>query len=259
MTAENYKACYDFTLQWEGGYVNHPKDPGGATNRGVIQRVYDAYRRRKALTPRSVRHITDDEVQEIYRKQYWDAVRGDELPLGVDLAVWDFGVNSGPSRSIRYLQSAVGVKQDGMIGEVTLAAVRGENRAALAALICNKRQSFVERLRTFSTFGKGWTRRISAARRLSVSMANSSMPTVDDAAPGTKPPPQPKAEGKDVAPTKTEGFWTKLGAIITAVGTGIAGILKDIPPYVGIALVVVAGVVVIVYFIRQDRKDEALL
>lgn len=167
MTVSNFKPSLALTLAYEGGYVNHPRDPGGATNRGVIQRVYDAYRKRKGRPVQSVRNITDDEVAEIYKKQYWDNIKGDSLPTGVDYAVFDFGVNSGPARAARYLQRVVGVPQDGIIGVVTLTAVEAMARTQLEKLIaqyCADRLAFVSNLSTFDVFGKGWTRRIVGAK-----------------------------------------------------------------------------------------------
>jgi len=109
----NYQTALAAVLKHEGGYANHPRDPGGATMKGVTQRVYDAFRRNKSLPTRLVRDIADDELQAIYRRQYWDATSCDDLPSGVDYAVFDFAVNSGVSRAATYLQTVLGVGVDG--------------------------------------------------------------------------------------------------------------------------------------------------
>lgn len=164
----NYAKCLELVLKHEGGYVNHPKDPGGATNFGVTQAVYDAYR---PHAKQSVKFITGSEVAAIYRKQYWDKIKGDELPAGVDYAVFDFAVNSGVSRSAKYLQRLVGVGDDGQIGPATLSAVRAKNAATLATDLCHKRLLFLQGLKTFATFGKGWTRRVNEVRTIAQQMA----------------------------------------------------------------------------------------
>lgn len=163
MTASNYKPSLSLVLCHEGGYVNHPKDPGGATNQGVTQAVYDAYRKLKGLPLQSVKLISSAEVAEIYQKQYWRQVKGDDLPAGLDYAVFDFGVNSGVSRAIRYLQRLVGVEDDGVIGNATLSATyeaARKNEETLIATYCANRLAFLKSLGTFATFGKGWTRRV---------------------------------------------------------------------------------------------------
>lgn len=163
MSASNYKPSLSLVLAHEGGYVNHPKDPGGATNKGVTQAVYDSYRKIKGLPVQSVKLISSDEVGEIYQKQYWRQVKGDDLPTGLDYAVFDFGVNSGVSRAARYLQRLVGVPDDGVIGNQTLSAIYAEARKdeeKLIAAYCANRLAFLKSLATFSTFGVGWTRRV---------------------------------------------------------------------------------------------------
>lgn len=163
MTAANYKPSLSLTLSHEGGYVNHPKDPGGATNQGVTQAVYDAYRKVHGQPLRSVKHIIASEVEEIYRKQYWRRARGDDLPCGLDYAVFDFAVNSGVARAVRYLQRLVGVNDDAVIGDITLAAVfkaAEKDEELLIANYCSNRMAFLRSLGTFATFGKGWTRRV---------------------------------------------------------------------------------------------------
>lgn len=153
-------------LVHEGGFVHHKLDPGGATNRGVIQRVYDGYRERKGQPKRSVKEITDFEVKEIYDRQYWQAIKGDKLPLGVSYVVFDGAVNSGPGQSIKWLQRALGITADGAIGEVTLAAVKNHpDHLKLISDICDRRMAFLRALKTFNTFGTGWTRRVNGVER----------------------------------------------------------------------------------------------
>lgn len=161
---DNFGPALAAVLVHEGGYVNHPRDPGGATNRGVTQTVYNDWRVTHGLPEQSVKHITDAEVMAIYKHRYWDAVKGDELPCGVDYCVFDFAVNSGTLRAARYLQEAAGANVDGMIGPATLAAVAAEGADELIDTICDARLAFLKRLSTFDTFGKGWTRRVEDVR-----------------------------------------------------------------------------------------------
>lgn len=168
MTAANFDKTTEWLLIHEGGYVNHPKDPGGATNRGVTQAVYDGYRRRKGKRQQSVRYIEDAEVYDIYRTQYWDKVSGDDLPSGLDYAVYDFAVNSGPRRAVQFLQRIIGVEDDGVMGNVTLGRIRelqaeGGEIGEIGEIIerlCTDRWNWMQTLRTFRTFGRGWTRRV---------------------------------------------------------------------------------------------------
>lgn len=166
----NFEHCLDLVLKHEGGYVNHPKDPGGETNRGVTKAVYDAYRKTRGRPIQSVKFITDDEIKAIYKFQYWDRVQGDLLPSGVDYAVFDFAVNSGVGRASKYLQAVVGTAQDGVIGARTLAAIDSPTRVINA--LCDRRMSFLHNLRTFMTFGKGWTRRVVDVRAHALEMAS---------------------------------------------------------------------------------------
>lgn len=159
---ENFPELTTWLLVHEGGYVNHPKDPGGATNYGVTQRTYDGYQRRKGFATHSVKKITMDEVMDIYKSQYWDAVMGDHLPAGLDYAVYDFAVNSGPRRAVRFLQELLGnVAVDGVMGNQTLGALASvPDMQDLIEDYCEKRWNWMKTLTTFSTFGKGWTRRV---------------------------------------------------------------------------------------------------
>lgn len=165
MAKSKYVSSLTNVLVHEGGYVNHPADPGGATNKGVTQRVYDLFRKAKKLAGRSVKHLTDGELKEIYKTRYWDAVKGDQLPPGIDYVVFDGAVNSGPGQAIKWVQRALGSaytgKIDGQLGPSTLAAIKQHtNHDALVAAILRRREAFLRALKTFKTFGKGWMRRI---------------------------------------------------------------------------------------------------
>lgn len=164
--------AYATTRVYEGGYVNHPSDPGGATDRGVTWRTYNAYRKRKGLPPQDVRKMTEAECKEIYRTQYWDAVKGDVLPAGVDLVVYDGAVNSGPKQAIKWLQRGLRSLAlydgpiDGVIGQGTLAACESvPDDDKLVTLICDARLAFCKALKGWKTFGKGWSSRIDNVRR----------------------------------------------------------------------------------------------
>jgi lysozyme family protein len=159
MSAENYHKCLELILHHEGGYVNHPKDPGGETNLCVTKRVYEEWGGTKEMVD-----LTVEDVEPIYEKKYWSRVKGDDLPSGLDLCVFDFAVNAGPGRAAKYLQSMIGTTVDGGIGPNTLRAVGNYvEEVGLQTAIENyqaNRQRYYEKLNTFETFGRGWTRRV---------------------------------------------------------------------------------------------------
>lgn len=172
MTASNFDKALKAVLADEGGYSNHPSDPGGATNHGVIQKVYDGFRDGLGRSRQSVKKITMAEVRDIYRKQYADAIKFNDLPDGVDYCVFDGAVNSGPSQSVKWLQRALGgVNVDGQLGMATLAAVEKADTVRLVNSICDQRMAFLKRLRTWSVFGTGWTKRVKGVRALALAMA----------------------------------------------------------------------------------------
>lgn len=177
MTAQNYARALPHVLVHEGGWSNHKADPGGATMKGVTQRVYDAFRDRRGEERRSVRLIEDPELQAIYRRQYWDAIRGDSLPDGVDYVVFDGAVNSGPAQSVKWLQRALGtVKVDGMIGEATLAAAEAyPDHDKLIALILDRRLAFLKALKTWGTFKGGWSARVDQVEQIGQAWATGSV------------------------------------------------------------------------------------
>lgn len=160
---QNAASAIGITLRHEGGFVDHPKDPGGATNRGITLTTLSLFLSRKA-TVADLKNMSDVQVFTIYRKYFWDRVKADSLPGGLDLCVFDFAVNSGPQRAAMTLQRLVGAEADGSIGPKTLAAVEDYvSRETLPKTIERyqaMRLLFLEDLPHFDTFGRGWTRRV---------------------------------------------------------------------------------------------------
>ena len=169
---ENFDAAIDHTLHEEGGYVNHPSDPGGMTNLGVTKRVWEEWAGHE-VDEKQMRELTKADVVPLYQRKYWNACRCSELPAGLDLCVFDTAVNSGPGRAIKLLQGCLGVAADGAIGPNTIAAVNQFKGTALLHLIedyCSARQAFLISLPTFGTFGKGWTARVQRLKEAAIKL-----------------------------------------------------------------------------------------
>ncbi|RUV08927.1 glycosyl hydrolase 108 family protein, partial [Mesorhizobium sp. M1A.F.Ca.IN.022.04.1.1] len=146
----NFQRALSLVLNSEGGWADNPEDPGGATMKGVTLANFRRYVQANA-TKDDLRNITDAQLAVVYRKFYWDAVAGGQLPDGIDYAVFDFAVNSGPGRAARYLQAVVGVAQDGNIGLATLAAAAAKPAGFVIDHVCDARLAFLEKLPTWST------------------------------------------------------------------------------------------------------------
>jgi len=146
-------------LQHEGGFSDHPLDPGGITNLGVTKRVWEEWRGRQASI-KEILALTPEIVAPMYKAKYWDKIRGDDLPAGLDYVVFDAAVNSGPGRAAKWLQSAVGVEPDGDIGPKTLKAIAAHDLPTLIKAYGDRRLSFLHDLPTWDTFGRGWARRV---------------------------------------------------------------------------------------------------
>lgn len=175
----NFPRALDLVLKHEGGWADHPADPGGATNLGITIGTLSEWMGRPA-TKADVRGLTKATVAPIYRKRYWDAVRGDDLPSGLDYAVFDFAVNSGVSRASKYLQAILRVPQDGKIGPVTVAAAKAADPTILIERLCANRMEFLRGLSTFPTFGKGWTNRVEGVLEAAFLMTISAVPPAPD-------------------------------------------------------------------------------
>lgn len=229
---DNFEACLEFVLRWEGGFVNHPKDPGGATNKGITLATYRRYR--PGASVEDLRRITDADVARIYRDGYWNAVRGGELKSGVDLCAFDAAVNSGPSRSIRWLQKALGVKADGVLGPATLAEHRRKSAAYVVSRYCAIRLGWLKGLRTWGTFGRGWARRVGALEARALMMAG-----VEPEIVAVRADNEQRRAGAGSA-----------GAVATAGGAGLAGTQLDCP-----MLWIVAGVALVLVLVLVSRSN----
>lgn len=150
----NFDTAFQHVLKHEGGYVHHPMDPGAATNMGITEAVARRVGYKGAMQDLSV-----ELAKRIYLEEYWKPVRAEELPPAVRYAVFDAAVNSGVRQSVLWLQRALGVLDDGVLGPRTLAAANAANPDALRARLISQRLRFLTNLNTFGAFGRGWTRR----------------------------------------------------------------------------------------------------
>ena len=167
---ENWNDSFAAVLKHEGGFVNNPKDPGGMTNLGVTRSAWESYLNR-SVTEAEMRALTPDTVKPFYKAMYWDKIKGDQLPAGVDYAAYDLAVNSGTGRAAKYLQEIAGVFADGVIGPKSLEAIKSCDPEQTVDALCDMRLDFLKRLPTFETFGKGWSRRVAEVKDKASGMA----------------------------------------------------------------------------------------
>jgi lysozyme family protein len=250
----NFKDCLTETLKWEGGYSNHPSDPGGKTNFGVIQRVYNSYLRLQGKAPRDVRKITGAEVEDIYKTLYWDKIHGDKLPIGLDLAVFDFCVNSGPNQATKELQRTLNKLQDrkltvdGNFGPATLdAATQLHDLSETIRVYMDRRAGFFKSLKKlFPVFGKGWMRRLAGIKATSLKMA-------DD---GLQIPVARPEVPKDLQTTpkvSEKTIWTSLSGYLGGAGTAILSAISNPYAMAIAALVVLVGAIFLWRYLKNVR------
>jgi len=165
----NWQKSFELMLKSEGGFGNDPRDPGGMTNLGVTKATWENWVGR-ASDENEMRSLTPEKVEPLYKKKFWDAVRGDELPVGIDYLVFDFAVNAGVGRSAKVLQMAIGANPDGSIGPLTLMAVSNFDPADLIDRFSNAKEDFYKSLPTFETFGRGWLNRVADVKLKASSM-----------------------------------------------------------------------------------------
>lgn len=231
---DNFLKAMSVTLQYEGGYSNDRRDPGGVTLNGIIQRVDDAWRRNHGQRPRPLTPAMNGtaewnaERNAIYKAQYWDAIRGDELPAGLDLVVFDGAVNSGPYQSIVWLQRALAARGlyhiaiDGHFGEGTRSAIDDcDDYDLLIADICARRLGMLQHLSTWSAFGKGWSRRVTSVKGIGQAWATGSVGPNPVAA--HEDGGHAKAYASDVAQPLFDAHQAGTGAVS---GASIAGLVQ---------------------------------
>lgn len=253
MARETLPAALTLMFGHEGGYVNNPADPGGPTKYGITLKTLRAARGKPGLQAGDVRALTVVEAEDIYRKSYWNQAGGDLLPAGLDYAVFDFGVNSGPATAVKKLQKLVGAGQDGAVGVQTVSAVNSYP-GGLSKLIkdyCVVRMSYLRGLKTWGKFGRGWTIRVTGkdtkgqyAPTLGV-VGNALKLMTGATVPAQQTPavPSAKAPPSDIGITETlkkpEGL-SAIGVLITAIG-GLASGNGPVQWALGAAVVVGVG------------------
>jgi lysozyme family protein len=159
-----FNDCLKRVLVHEGSYVAHPADPGGHTNLGVTKDTWERWVGH-AVSVDAIKALTVADVTPVYREKYWDRAKCGALPVGIDYCVFDTAVNSGPGRAVKFLQEVVNSTPDGILGPLTLRAVHAMNPRDVIDGYCDKRLAFLQELKTWETFGRGWGRRVDEVKR----------------------------------------------------------------------------------------------
>lgn len=239
------------TLVYEGGFSDRADDPGGRTFKGVTQRVYDAYRDMNTQQRQDVKLIADNELQDLYRTQYWDKVEGDQLDPGLDLAVFDFAVNSGPAQAVKELQRLLKVTDDGIMGDRTLNAAKAfEDVEDLITSYSDARLAFMRKLKNWRTDKDGWTTRVKGIEDHAVKMYLHSQDE-DHPSPGIPYVPSeptnfitaannnlqaritPKADPSTTQTIKTPAGLAAAAAAVTAAAPIVLQTATALSPYLG--------------------------
>jgi len=272
MARETLPVALELMFGHEGGYVNAKTDRGGPTKFGITHTTLAAHRGRPAVTAEQVKSMGREEAADIYQRSYWPQCGGDTLPPGLDYAVFDFGVNSGPARAVKTLQKVLGVREDGHVGEQTLAAVR-RYEGGVSTLIrtyCDARMRFLRSLTNpktgFPVNGRGWTIRVTGkdpkgewADRTGV-LGNALRLAMDASGRSVEVSPAPvdtsaKADSRDTGlgeVLKRPEAWGPLGGLLSAAGALFAG---NGPVQWALALGMVGAVGVgLWYFVRRVRE-----
>jgi len=175
----SFERCVALVLLHEGGFVQRPRDPGGATNFGITRETL-AQARGAFASVDDVRRLSREEAASIYRRFYWNPIRADDLPVGLDLALFDFAVNSGISRSVKALQEVLGAAADGIVGPITLQRAWQADVSATIRELTRRRLGFLARLSTWGVFGRGWRKRVLSVEQEALRLASSSSTARND-------------------------------------------------------------------------------
>lgn len=243
MSNEKFLRCHDVTAKWEGGWSDHPADPGGKTMYGVTEARWHEYQANRGVPRTPVRNITKDQAVAFYMSEFWRPARGEELPSGADLTVYDGSVNSGVSRSVKWAQQVAGVAVDGKAGAQTIAAIKAMRPDAFVKAHCAKRLGFVKSLAIWNTFGKGWSRRIANVEATALSWVLTKA--------------QMEAEAKAA---QERGNQQAGGAVVVtggAVGDQASG-LSGLPLWAIAGAVVLIVTILIIRIVINNQRSHAL-
>jgi len=242
----NFETALAHVLDFEGGYSDHPSDPGGATKYGITHITLREFRGRP-VTKDDVRRLTKAEAARIYRSRYWEAASCPVLPPGIDLAMFDCAVNQGVGRARRFLQQAARVKVDGVIGPVTLTAVsQSDPEALLNEFMARRMRAYGLLGRLFRTFGLGWSRRLMAIHAASLALA------------GSEPVSQPPSRySMDFILKRLREPSTYAGIAALLASIGLLGLSEQQWNEIFGAVAAIAAAVAILTRERSDDEDAA--
>lgn len=259
---ENFAVAMQHVFAHEGGYVDHPKDPGGATKYGITARTLGAWRGNPAgmvASAQEVEALTPDEATAIYRSQYADAIRFDDLPSGIDYAVLDFAINSGVRRATETLQRVLGVKVDGHLGVATVNAARSQDPQRVIYNLCADRLDFLQSLRNWKTFGKGWDRRVRDVQGNASDLAEQLEPMAPRPL-MSAPPPAYAADDAPPPLSRSRSIWGSVTSLFSGGGVGYTfGEIMRNPHAVWLigiigAFVLIAGIALFIVFRQSIRQ-----
>jgi lysozyme family protein len=262
----NFAKSLARVLVYEGGYSNNPKDPGGVTDKGITQGTYNAWLSKRGESSRAVKGISDEDVASIYKTEYWDRIHGDELPSGVDFCMFDAAVNSGVGGSTTWAQNVVNVNPDGSMGNTTLEAIQADDAEDFIRAFCSRRLGTLKRLRTWPTFGKGWSARIANVQKTALAMAASADDQAPDPVLVSTAGGNSKARMSDVPISKTSAIATHAATVGGAVATATAATTQSLGgisdtfawiKYVLGGLTIVGAVSGLVVLISKSANDAA--
>jgi lysozyme family protein len=274
---DNFSSCLAIILKEEGGSDDDPRDPGGRTSRGIIQREWNVYRQTHPNRPQDVWQASNEDVADIYCQQYWQPYC-DKMPIGVDLVFFNTCVNSGRQQAVKELQRAVGVTADGMMGMMTFDALNSRHDTpSLIHNLCDQRRKFYKALKTFQTFGKGWLARTKRIEDTAVAMAAHAGPSnviVSEHPDVDTKPKQPEITVSPKAPTsqadkptvspETSGSATaglgSLIAVINSIKDQLGNFTTLVPniQYVLLALTII-GIGYTIYSTIKRNKINAVV
>ena len=270
MASENFDRCLTLTLGFEGGYVDNPHDPGGATNLGITRAILAKVRGRP-VAKAEVMALTRAEASGIYRRLFWNSIAADTLPLGVDAALFDLSVNSGPGRAIRALQTALKLPVSGRLENSALIAAAAMPAGQVVRAICAGRLSFLQRLKNFSFFGRGWSRRVQAVERAALAMTSASLAAPPSRHSNAGSSPAPKGHTMDaILPNATlaisnsdasKPFWASqtIWSALAVIGSALTGSIVawktgDITTFGTALTAVFGGISAIIGRFRATKK-----